>query len=127
MKKNLSILAVLGLLIILNSAFAAEINLTGTWEGPTYAEGAGIDLVFTVVLEHKDGAITGTLTDDMGYINCDITEAKLENNIFTFEAIANTPDGDMPLKFNMTVTENKLEGKWDAGDAVYGEWTAEKK
>lgn len=127
MKKNLSILVVLGLFTILNSAYAAEINLTGTWEGPTYAEGADIDLVFTVVLEHKNGAITGKLTDDMGFINCDITEAKLENNIFTFEAIANTPDGDIPMKFEMTAAENKLEGKWEAGDSVYGEWTAEKK
>lgn len=127
MKKNLAILVVLGLFLVSNSTLAAQVNLTGTWEGPTYAEGAGIDLVFTLVLEHKGSTITGKLSDDMGYISCDITEVNLEKDVLTFQAVANTPDGDIPMTFKMNVMEGKLEGKWEAGDAVYGEWTAEKK
>ena len=29
------------------------INLTGTWEGPTYADGPGIELTMTLVLKHE--------------------------------------------------------------------------
>lgn len=128
MKKNIAVLMSLALIVSASMMFAqGGINLTGTWEGPTLAEGPDIDLTFTLVLEHKGAAITGKLNDDMGYIDCEITDAKLEKNVLTFNAVANTPDGDMDMTFTMTVSAKKMEGTWEAGDMVTGNWTAEKK
>ncbi|UCC39286.1 MAG: hypothetical protein JSV96_16030 [Candidatus Aminicenantes bacterium] len=104
----------------------AKVDLNGTWEGSTLVEGAGIELVLTLVLEHKADTITGKLNDDQGYIDSEITEVTLENNVLTFNAIANTPDGDIPMSFKMTVTGDKMEGEWEAG-GVYGSWSPERK
>lgn len=129
MRRILAISLALSLLFLsaLPLAFSQEkVVLTGTWSGSTYVEGPGIDLVFTLVLEHKDDTITGKLNDDMGYIDSEITEAKLENNVFTFNAVAQTPDGDIPMSFKMTVTGDKMEGEWEAG-GLTGSWTPERK
>ena len=102
-----------------------KIDLTGTWKGSTYVEGADIELMMTLVLEHKGGVITGKLNDDMGYIGCPITEAKLVNNVLTFKAVAMPPEGETPMSITMTVTGDKMEGKWEA-DIYTGSWTATK-
>jgi hypothetical protein len=130
MRKFLSTLLALSVLFLFISllAFSQEkVDLNGTWEGPMHVEEAGIDLLLTLALEHKDDTITGKLNDDMGYINCDITEAKLENDVFTFEAVAVTPDGEIPMSFKMTVTGDKMEGEWDAGGMAFGTWAPERK
>lgn len=128
MQKKAAVFMCLAMLLSTGMSFAqAKIDLNGTWEGPTLAEGPEIELTFTLVLEHKGTAITGRLNDDMGYVDCEITEAKLANNVLTFNAVANTPDGDLDMTFKMTVTGNKMEGSWEASDMVSGDWTAEKK
>jgi len=130
MKKILATSMALSLLFLFISLLALsqeKVDLNGTWEGPIHVEEAGIDLVLTLALEHKNDTITGKLNDDMGYINCEIKEAKLENNVFTFEAVAQTPDGDIPMSFKMTVTGDKMEGEWDAGGMAFGSWTPERK
>ena len=91
MRRFFTISLALSLLFILPQAFSQEqTNLTGTWEGPTYVEGAGIELVMILVLEHKDDTITGKLNDDQGYIDSEIKEVKLEGNVFTFQASRNS-------------------------------------
>lgn len=117
----------LTLLLISSMAFALKADLTGTWEGDTHVIGPEIDLVLTLVLEQKGDTITGNLNDDQGYIDAEITEVKLEKNILTFKSIAVTPDGEVELTFEMTVSGNKMEGKWDTGEDIYGEWAPEKK
>jgi hypothetical protein len=103
-----------------------KVDLTGTWEGETYVEG-GPTLFLTLTLEHKADAITGTITDDMGYIDSEVTEAKLEGDAFTFQAVAQSPVGEIVLVFNLKVTENSMEGTWESEDGSYsGEWTAER-
>ncbi len=103
------------------------LNLTGTWEGPTYIEGPGIDLTMTLILGHDGDVITGALNDDLGYIACEITDPKISGGIFTFSAIAMTPDGDVPVNFKLKISESTLEGEWTAGDVAYGSWTAHKR
>ena len=129
MRKFLSISLALSLLFISTLAFSQEkVDLNGTWEGPIYVEEAGIELGLTLFLEHKDDTITGKLNDTEGYIDCEITEAKLENNLFSFSAVAMTPDGgEIPMSFQMTVTGDKMEGEWDAGGMAYGTWAPERK
>lgn len=128
MKKNTVILLTLSLLFIFGNAYSqGKLDLTGTWEGSTFAEGPGFDMVFTLVLKHEDDAITGKLTDDMGYIDSEITGAKLEGDVLTFEAIAMAPDGEIPMIFTLKCSSSELKGEWDAGGGeAYGEWTATK-
>jgi len=129
MRRNGSILLVLSLLFAIGIAFSqAKLDLTGTWEGSTYVEGPGFEMFFIMVLEHKNDTITGKLNDDMGYIDCDITEVKLTDGVLTFEAVANSPEGEISMSFTMECSNSELKGEWDAGGGeVYGEWTAGKK
>jgi len=125
MRGKLSLSLVLVLFLFSGVVFSLEkIDLTGTWEGETYVEG-GPTLFLTLTLEHKADAITGTLTDDMGYIDSEITEAKLEGDAFTFQTTAQSPVGELILIFKVTVTDNAMEGAWESEDGSYsGEWTA---
>jgi len=128
MKKIISIILITTVLMVTTVLFGgAAADLSGTWEGPTYAEEAGIDLIFTLTLTQEGDAITGHLQDDQGYIDCEITNAALEGNAFTFNAVAETPDGSMDMSFEMKLEAGKLVGSWTAADTVSGEWTAEKK
>ena len=71
-------LAIFGLALFVLSGLVfslAGTDLTGTWEGETYVEG-GPTLVLTLTLEHEGEVITGTLADDIGYIDAEISEAK---------------------------------------------------
>jgi len=127
MRQNRLALMTLSLLFIIGIAYSQEkLDLTGTWEGSTFAEGAGFALVFTLVLEHKDDAITGKLSDDMGYIDSEITEVKLEGDVLTFEAIAMAPDGNLTMLFTLKCSDEELKGEWDAEGEAFGEWTATK-
>jgi hypothetical protein len=104
-----------------------DANLTGTWEGATYAESAGAELVLTLVLEEEDGIISGTIKDDMGYLDCAVEGAGLENGILKFKATAVTPGGDLIVEFEMKVTGSTMEGEWQAEDGSSGTWNPEKK
>ena len=95
-------------------------------EGPTLVEGAGIELVLTLVVEQEGDEIKGKINDDQGFIDCEITEPKLEGNTFTFLAVANTPDGDYEMIFEVEIEGNTMTGTWEV-EGMYGEWTAEKK
>jgi hypothetical protein len=121
------LLLILGLAVIMLSALVFSLgktDLTGTWEGETYVEG-GPTLVLTLTLEHKGEEITGTIVDDMGYIDAEISEAKLNGNEFTFQAVAQSPVGELILLFKVTVDGDSMEGAWESEDGAYaGEWTA---
>jgi hypothetical protein len=125
MKGKFSLILALALFVLSGVVFSSgKTDLTGTWEGETSVEG-GPTLVLTLTLEHKGDAITGTMTDDMGYIDSEITEAKLEGEVFTFKAIAQTPAGEVALNFKVTVAGDSMEGAWESEDGAYsGEWTA---
>ena len=103
-----------------------KVNLTGTWKGATVAEGPDVELELILVLKHEDETITGNLKDDIGYITSEITEAKLDKDVFTFKSVAETPDGDVGLTFTMTVKGDEMKGSWEAEDGVSGSWTAKK-
>jgi hypothetical protein len=121
------VLLILGLALFILSGVVFSLgktDLTGTWEGETYVEG-GPTLTLTLTLEHKGEEITGTLTDDMGYIDAEISEAKLKGEEFTFQAVAQTPVGELILVFKVTVSGDSMEGAWESEDGAYaGEWTA---
>jgi hypothetical protein len=125
MRGKLSLILTLTVLIFSGSLFSSEeTDLTGIWEGETYVEG-GPALMLILSVEHKGEDITGNLSDDMGYIDSEISEAKLEGDVFTFLAVAQSPEGDIVLAFKVTVAGDSMEGAWEAENGAYfGEWTA---
>lgn len=104
-----------------------KIDLTGTWAGPAYTPD-GEDII-TCVIKHEGKKITGTVTDELGYINdAPINSASLSEDKLYMETTVSTPDGDFTLVMKGTIKGDTLEGEWeipDTGD--YGEWKAEKK
>jgi len=126
MKKALTLLLSMVMIFSFSILISQEkTDLTGTWKGATYVEGADIELLLTLVLDHKGSAITGKLNDDMGYIDTPISEGKLANNVLTFKGITYPPEGETPIVFTLTVTGDQMKGSWKAGEYT-GEWTAQK-
>ncbi|MBN1224224.1 MAG: hypothetical protein JXB23_13335 [Candidatus Aminicenantes bacterium] len=124
MNKRISVAFVISVLIMGTLSAQGKVDLTGTWEGETYVEGGPV-LMLTLVLEHKNAVITGNLNDDAGYIDSEISEAKLENDVFTFKAVAQAPEGEVILSFKVTVAGDKMEGDWESDNGVYlGSWSA---
>ena len=125
MRGKLALILTLAMLIFSGSMLSSgKTDLAGTWEGETLVEG-GPALFLTLTLEHKGDAITGNLADDMGYIDSEITDAKLEGENFTFQSVAQSPAGEIVLLFNVTVTADSMEGGWESEDGAYsGEWEA---
>ncbi len=110
---------------MLNAYEAAD--LTGIWEGTTYAESAGAELVLTLVLEQEGDGITGSIKDDMGYLDCAIEEATLIDDVLNFKATAITPVGDLIVSFAMEASGSTMEGEWEAEDGSSGTWNPTKK
>jgi hypothetical protein len=124
------ILAVLSLLIVFlaaNPCFAEDNNgLSGTWEGILYIADLDIDMEIVLVLEEKNGALTGRISDDWGYLNGDIIDPAFERDTLTFEAFARSSQGDRPMVFRMTVGENEMRGEWNSLGSS-GDWILAKK
>jgi len=126
MKRIVTIFVITTVLVLTTLLFGDAVDLTGTWVGPTMVEEAGMELTLTLTLEQNGTEITGHVRDDMGFIDCDITEAALDGAALTFMAIAMTPDGDYEMAFDVEVDGGQMVGAWDVEGMASGEWTAEK-
>lgn len=105
----------------------AETDLIGTWIGPALMEGQP-ENVLTLVLEKKEGKLTGTLTGEYGTLNDALLEnINVEGNILTFETMVAAGGGDLQIAFKITVTGNAMAGEFDIPDVgMTGTWEAEK-
>lgn len=126
MKKIFAVFVVTTVLVLTTLLFGGQADPTGTWVGPMPVAEAGIELQLTLTLENKDGQLTGRLKDDMGYIDCEIADAVLEDTALTFTAAAQTPDGAFDLNFNMRIDGETMAGTWEIPGMATGDWTAEK-
>lgn len=126
MRKVLLLAMVLMFTLVSIPAFSQEnTNLSGTWEGTIYIADIDIEMELTLVLEEKNGTLSGKMTDDWGFINCAIKEPKHENNVLTFKALVETASDDHEMAFRMTAAKTKMEGQWESL-GTYGSWTAVK-
>ena len=132
MKKLSSLSLFLSVLILISCPVisqekAGKINLTGTWVGP--AETPDGEDIITCVLEHKNGKITGTINDELGFLNdSPVDSAKLTINNLYLVTIVSTPDGDFELILRGTITGNTIDGEWEIPDTgETGAWKAERK
>ena len=107
-------MSVVLLLIFPASAAQEKIGLTGIWEGVIYIVDKDIEMELTLVLTEKDGTLSGKITDDWGFLNCDIKEPKRENNVLTFKALVETSSDDHQMSFQMKISNTKMEGQWES-------------
>ena len=89
-------------------------DLTGTWEGTIYIAGIDIEMELILVLKEENGILSGKITDDWGYIDCDLIEPKRENNTLTFKALVETSSDEHQMIFEMTITKYEMEGRWES-------------
>lgn len=128
MKPFLSASVILAFLFFLvHPCFSAEsIGLNGVWEGTIYLSGIDIDMEIVLVLAEENGTVTGHISDDWGYLDCDITDPELKQNILTFKAMAVTSQNDHQMIFRMTLAGDEMTGQWESLGS-FGEWSLVKK
>jgi hypothetical protein len=128
MKKVLSSATLLLFFTLVPNPVASQekVNLTGIWEGSIYIADIDIDMELMLVLTERDGIISGRITDDWGYLNCDITEPNRENNVLTFKALVETSSDNHQMSFKMIISKAKMEGQWESLGS-FGSWTAQRK
>ncbi len=85
-------------------------NYSGKWIGPAYIDGQGDPDNWDLTLNHEGGTITGTLTDEAGYMS-DVKLIKVEfkEKVLEFSFVASTPMGDVQCNCTGTFSEDNLE------------------
>jgi len=127
----LPLIILLSCVVVMDSAVAQKKvkvkDLAGKWVGPAYTPD-GEDII-TCTIEVKKGKITGTIFDELGFLNDSaIDSASVEDGNIYLETTVSTPDGDFTLVMKGAVKKDTIKGSWEipaTGD--YGDWEAEKK
>ena len=98
-----------------------QVDLAGTWEGLLYLPEIDIDMEITLVLKEKEGAIAGHMSDEWGFLDCDISEVFLKDNIITFKAMAETSRDEHQMAFRMKIAGDEMTGQWESLGS-FGDW-----
>ena len=103
-------------------------DLVGTWIGMATLEGEAEANELTLVLTMEDGKLAGHMTDQYATFNENpIEEVTLENNSFNFIIKAESPQGELTVKFSMTVSGDSMEGTLEIVEmGAAGTWEATK-
>jgi hypothetical protein len=103
-------------------------DLVGTWIGPATLEGQSEANELTLVLELKEGKLTGHMTGEYGTLNeAGLTEISLAEGVFSFAVMAESPEGEAKVVFKMKVKGDSMTGDLEIPDfGMYGTWEATK-
>lgn len=129
MKTNLILILVVGFFMSLVLFAQKPAELTGTWVGSATLEGMGDPNELTLVLELKDGELTGHMSDQFEtMVESPISEVELGEGVFKFSTYAMGPGGqNLTLIFKMKVDGDSMSGVLEVPDMeVTGEWEATK-
>ena len=103
--------------------------MVGTWTGSATLEGMGDPNELTLVLEVKDGQLTGHMSDQFEtMMESPISDIELGEGTFKFSTSAIGPGGgNLTLIFTMKVDGDSMSGVLEVPDmGVNGEWEATK-
>lgn len=121
---------VFALMVLTTFSLSAQkpADLVGTWEGEGTLEGEADPNVLTLVLELKEGVLSGHMTDQFGaLIETPIEDVNLEEGTFSFSISADMGGTIMKFKFIMKVEGDSMEGKIEVPDyGINGTWEATK-
>ena len=124
-----ALILALGLCASVNLLAQKPSELVGTWVGDATLEGMGEPNEFTLVLELKEGELSGHLTDQYGSMSeAPISEIKLEDGVFSFSVVAIGPSGqELKLILKMNVDGDSMKGTLEVPDmGMSGTWEAAK-
>ncbi|MGB2907425.1 MAG: hypothetical protein WBB73_09990 [Candidatus Aminicenantaceae bacterium] len=106
------------------------VDLVGTWGGDATLDSEAEANFLTLVLEMKDGELSGYMTGEYGTLNeSSLNEIKLENDNFSFEVMAAGPGGgEVAIAFKLKVAGDTMEGSLEIPDmGASGKWEAIRK
>jgi len=105
-------------------------DMEGTWVGSATLEGMGDPNELTLVLEIKEGALTGHMSDQFEtMVESPVSEVELGEGILKFSTYAMGPGGqNLTLIFKMKVDGDSMSGVLEVPDmGVNGKWEATKR
>ncbi|MBN1626755.1 MAG: hypothetical protein JW944_09550 [Deltaproteobacteria bacterium] len=87
------------------------LNYFGTWTGPVVSQSEYVNGdQFTMSLINNGGKVIGTFSDSMGYFyNTEMTDISLEGNALKFSVTAVSSQGNYPVYFSGTFSEDYKE------------------
>jgi hypothetical protein len=119
----------MGMCLAFNLVAQKPEGLVGTWAGPATLEGMGGSNEFVLVMELKEGNLTGHLTDQFGTASeTPIDKIKLENGVFSFSVVGRGPGGEeITLLLKMNIDGESMEGTLEIEEmGMTGTWEATK-
>ncbi len=129
MNSRLTLILTVGLFVSLSLFGQKPADITGTWVGSATLEGMGDPNELTLVLELKDGELTGHMSDQFDTMTeSPISDVELGEGTFKFSTYAIGPGGgNLTLIFKMKVDGDSMSGILEVPDmGVNGEWEATK-
>ena len=131
--KKITIAAAMALWAGLFLAAQKPADLVGTWSGEATLEGQDGPNTLTLVLELKEGKLTGHMTDQYGGVNGEIKDIVLEKSAFNFTAPAifkqsmygQSRQGS--ILFKMELSGDSMKGEIEIPEmSAKGTWQAAK-
>ena len=130
MKSLVRMTLVLTLMLGVSAGLSAQkpADLVGTWIGPGTIEGQTEANELTLVLELKEGKLSGHMTGEYGTLSeAELTDVNLADGIFSFSVIAESDMGSMTITFKMKVEGDSMKGGLEVPDmGMGGTWEATK-
>ena len=129
MKTRLALILALSMCVSAGLIAQKPVDLVGTWAGSATLEGMGDPNELTLVLELKEGNLTGHMSDQFEtMLESPISEVELGDGVFKFSTYAMGPGGqNMTLIFKMKIDGDSMSGILEVPDiGVNGEWEAKK-
>jgi len=129
MMTRLALFLALGFLLSVSLMAQKPVDLVGTWAGSATLEGMGDPNELTLVLELKEGELTGHMSDQFEtMVESPISEVEVGEGVFKFSTYAMGPGGqNLTLIFKMKVEGDSMSGTLEVPDmGIKGEWEAKK-
>ena len=129
MRSKMLLISAVGLFVALGLFAQKPADMVGTWIGSATLEGMGDPNELTLVLELKDGKLTGHMSDQFETMTeSPISDVELGEGTFKFSTYAIGPGGgNLTLIFKMEVEGDSMIGVLEVPDmGVNGEWEATK-
>lgn len=132
MKRKTTAIGLAGVLCLVGSSLLAQkpADLVGTWSGMATLVGVEAPNELTLVLELKDGKLSGTMNDQFGTINqFPISDVTLEKSVLTFTTPVLGQGGQQTtIKYKMTISGETMKGEIQIPDmGMTGAWEAVRK
>jgi hypothetical protein len=130
MKKMTAWLAIAGMLLLFvgGLTYAGEKDLVGTWIGETGVPDAPEPDKLTIVFAMKDGELTGTFTDTLGFASeAPLEDIKYEDGSLTFHFDVSDGYDTFPIYCTLKVEGDSMTGYWENDGGESSEIKLERK